>query len=237
MTTLLGFDTATAGVSVALAVADRIWRRDAAGGAQASATLLPTVQALLLEAGVALADVDAIAFGRGPGAFTGVRTACAVAQGLAFGLGCAVLPVDTTLVVAEDARWRAAARAADWSVWALLDARMGELYAAHYRWHGGRWSTLCTPMLATPVALSLAWAESPPRAVAGAALHAFGAALALHGALAVPDAEPAADALLRVAAADLAAGGGLDAALALPLYVRDKVAQTMAERAAAAVAS
>jgi tRNA threonylcarbamoyladenosine biosynthesis protein TsaB len=230
---LLAFDTATERVSVALAHAGRVFVRDAAGGAQASATLLPAVQALLAEAGVALRDLGAIAFGRGPGAFTGLRTACAVAQGLALGTGRPVVPVDTLLALAEDAR-AAAPLPPGSAVWAVLDARMGELYAAQYRWDGARWFVLDAPLLATPLALSARWAEAPPRFVAGRALEAFADRLDLHGAQALPQAEPRAAALLRVAAEQFAREGGTDPALALPLYVRDKVAQTTAEREAVA---
>src|SRR5215210_819619 len=102
--TLLAFDTATEQVSVALAAHGRIWTHEGAGGARSSATFLPAVRALLDEAGVGVRDLEAIAFGRGPGAFTGLRVACSVAQGLAFGAGRPVLPIDTLLAVAEDAR-------------------------------------------------------------------------------------------------------------------------------------
>jgi tRNA threonylcarbamoyladenosine biosynthesis protein TsaB len=229
---LLAFDTATEQVSVALAHAGRVFAREAPGGAQASATLLPAVHALLAEAGVGLRDLGAIAFGRGPGAFTGLRTACAVAQGLALGTGLPVVPVDTLLAVAEDAR-AAAGLPGGSAVWAVLDARMGELYAAQYRWDGTRWFVVDAALLATPQALSARWAQQPPGCVAGRALEAFADRLELHGAQAVPAAGPSAAALLRVAAEQFEREGGCDAALALPLYVRDKVAQTTAERAAA----
>jgi tRNA threonylcarbamoyladenosine biosynthesis protein TsaB len=229
---LLAFDTATERVSVALGHAGQVFVRDAAGGAQASATLLPAVHALLAQAGVGLRDLGAIAFGRGPGAFTGLRTACAVAQGLALGTGRPVVPVDTLLALAEDAR-AAAQLAAGSAVWAVLDARMGELYAAQYRWDGTRWFTLDAPLLATPLALSVRWAAQPPQCVAGRALEVFADRLDLHGARPLADAEPRAAALLRVATEQWARAGGTDPALALPLYVRDKVAQTTAEREAA----
>ena len=104
MTACLAFDTATEHLSIALQVGDRVWSHDGAGGALASSTLIPGVMDLLAQAGVGLRDLDAIAFGRGPGAFTGLRTACSVAQGLALGVDKPVLPIDTLLAVAEDAR-------------------------------------------------------------------------------------------------------------------------------------
>ena len=109
---------------------------------------------------------------------------------------------------------------------------MGELYAAQYRWDGRRWHGLDAPLLATPEALSARWAAAPPQVVAGRALDAFAGRLALHGAQPVPAAEPDAAALLRVAAERFEREGGIDPALALPLYVRDKVAQTTVEREA-----
>src|SRR5436190_17193363 len=129
MMTLLAFDTATERMSIALAAGGTVWEHEAIGGegaGQASAALIPAILALLARAGVTLAQLDAIAFGRGPGAFTGLRTACSVAQGLAFGAGKPVLPVDTLLAVAEDARDGAAPQ----RIWAVTDARMDEVYAA-----------------------------------------------------------------------------------------------------------
>src|SRR5919201_5346204 len=98
--TLLAFDTATELLSVALlAGGGQMHAHEAAGGALASATLIPTIERLLADAGVALADLDAIVFGRGPGAFTGLRTACSVAQGLALGAGRRGLPGGTLMAV------------------------------------------------------------------------------------------------------------------------------------------
>ena len=231
--TLLAFDTATEHLSLALAARGEVLTFEAAGGAQASATLIPAILALLARSGTTLRQLDAIAFGRGPGAFTGLRTACSVAQGLAFGAGRPVLPIDTLLAVAEDAR---AGQADDLQVWVAMDARMNEVYAAHYRFAAGRWSVCDAPMLTTPAALNQRWQVQPPQVVAGSALAAFGAQLATGAARCVPAALPRAVAMLPLAQALWAQGGAVDAALALPLYLRNKVAQTTLERDAARAA-
>lgn len=226
MTTLLAFDTATERMSIALAAQDRVWSHEGAGGAQASAALIPAIMALLAEAGVTLRELDAIAFGRGPGAFTGLRTACSVAQGLALGAGKPVLPIDTLLAVAESARLGTAQQ----RVWASIDARMNEIYAAHYAFEAGRWRVLAPPFLTTAELLSERWDAEPPQAIAGSALAVFRGELRTGAARLVPDAAPHAQAMLPLAQALWNDGGALDAALAIPLYVRDKVAQTTAER-------
>jgi tRNA threonylcarbamoyladenosine biosynthesis protein TsaB len=226
MNSLLAFDTATEHLSIAVAAQGRVWTHEAAGGAQASAILIPAILALLARADLRLSDLDAVAFGRGPGAFTGLRTACAVAQGLAYGAGKPVLPIDTLLAVAEDAR--GAADSLD--VWVAMDARMDEVYAAHYRFEAGDWAVLDAPMLTTPDALNARWQTQPPRCVAGSALAAFGDRLAAGDARRVPDALPRAAAMLPLARALWARGGAVASAHALPLYLRDKVAQTTVER-------
>jgi tRNA threonylcarbamoyladenosine biosynthesis protein TsaB len=229
---LLAFDTATELLSVALAADGRVHSHEAAGGALASATLIPAILQMLDKAGVALREIDAIVFGRGPGAFTGLRTACSVAQGLAFGAGKPVLPVDSLLALAEDARRGAAPQ----RVWALLDARMNEIYAAQYGFDGQRWNVLDAPMLTTPELLNERWHREPANVVAGNALGAFGERLVTGAGERAPDALPRASALLRLAPALIERGALVDAALALPLYVREKVAQTTAERDAARAA-
>ncbi|HEX6707520.1 MAG TPA: tRNA (adenosine(37)-N6)-threonylcarbamoyltransferase complex dimerization subunit type 1 TsaB [Albitalea sp.] len=228
MTTLLAFDTATERMSIALAAGGAVHAHEAVGGAQASSTLIPAIFALLRQADVSLAQLDAIAFGRGPGAFTGLRTACSVAQGLALGAGKPVLPVDTLLVVAESARDGTHAQ----RIWVANDARMDEVYAAHYAFDAGRWTTLVAPLLTTPQALNARWAAEAPQAVAGTALLAFADRLQCGAARRVPEAAPHAQAMLPIAQSLWDAGAAVDAALALPLYVRDKVAQTTAEREA-----
>ena len=220
---LLAFDTSTEALRIGLAAGDGAPRlHTGPGGAQASASLIPAVQGLLAEAGLALRSLDAIVFGSGPGSFTGLRTACSVAQGLALGAGLPVLPVETLLAVAEEARHRSGAR----QVVALLDARMDEVYAAAYAWHAGQWRREGPMQLLPPqaVVVPAGWT------LAGNAFDAYGARLPA-GAARV-EAVPTAEALLRLAPGLLAAGEGRPADAALPVYIRDKVAQTTQERAA-----
>jgi tRNA threonylcarbamoyladenosine biosynthesis protein TsaB len=219
---LLAFDTSTELLSIALApgAGRPVLEHVGAGGAQASAGLIPAIEHLLAKAGLALRELDAIAFGRGPGSFTGLRTACAVAQGLAFGSGRPVLPIDTLLAVAEEAHGRSGAA----SVVAVLDARMGEVYWAAYRREAsGAWTTVEAPRLGRPDAVAVleGWTVA-------------GNALDLLGPVAAPRVEalPTAAALLRLAPAELALHHAGSAREALPLYIRDKVAQTTEERAA-----
>lgn len=228
---LLALDSATERLAVAVVAGERHWCAEEEGGARASLRALPLAFELLAQAGVAPAALDGVAFGRGPGAFTGLRTACAVAQGLAFGLGRPVLAIDSLALVADDASAQHAS-AAD-TLWVAMDARMDEVYAAPYRRESGAWVALRAPALWTLPALAAAWREAPPACVAGSALVAFGARLPLGDALRVERVRDRAAALARLARAAWARGELVDAAEALPLYLRDKVALTTAERVAA----
>ncbi len=228
MTILLAFDTASERMTIALASHGRTWSHVGVGGAKASATLIPSILALLAEGGTSLAAVDAIAFGRGPGAFTGLRTACSVAQGLAFGADKPVIPVDNLMAVAETAR----AGREDFHVWATIDARMDQIYAAAYHHHAGRWHELQAPMLTDAEQLAERWLVEPPSAVAGDALHVFGTRMQTAGAERFPEARLEPASLLALAKRAWNDGATVDAASALPLYVRDKVAETTLERAA-----
>lgn len=230
---LLAFDTSTDQLSIGVQRAERQWLHAGAGGAQASATLIPAALHLLQQAGLRLADLDAIAFGRGPGSFTGLRTACAVAQGLAFGADRPVLPIDTLLAVAQHAREAHGCT----QVLAMLDARMDQIYAQAWAWTAtAGWAALDEACVASPEDLALpAAAAGAPWVLAGNAFAAYGARLpAALQALPQHAAQPSARALLALAPGLLAAGGAVPAEQALPLYVRDKVAQTTAERAGAA---
>ncbi|MCV2361537.1 tRNA (adenosine(37)-N6)-threonylcarbamoyltransferase complex dimerization subunit type 1 TsaB [Paucibacter sp. TC2R-5] len=238
MSILLALDSSTETMALALTSPAGRWLFEAAGGPQASARLVPEALALLAAAGLSLADVDAIGFGRGPGAFTGLRAACAVVQGLAFGAGKPVLAIDSLMLVAEDARQQAAADGQPpltGSVWVAMDARMGEIYAACYAWRQGVWVTEAEPALYTPASLCELWQAQAPSAVAGSALTVFAEQLAMSDRADCrvwANSRSRASALAALAAQAWDCGAQLDAAEAMPVYVRDKVAQTTAERQA-----
>ena len=223
----LAFDTSTDVLSIGVAVGDQVQERTLAGGAQSSDTLIPTAMDMLAQAGIGLTQLDAIVFGRGPGSFTGLRTACAVAQGLAFGADIQVLPVDTLLAVAEQARVHAGAHA-PLTVLALLDARMDEVYSAAYHWDGLHWTAQSPLQVSAPEQIALPLAQRV--LLAGNAFDAYGDRLPAGERV---QALPTASALLRLAPALMAAGQAVPAEQAMPLYIRDKVAQTTAEREAA----
>lgn len=231
MATLLALDTSTERLVAALVTDEGTTGVDEEGGARASQRLVPAALELLAAAGLAPDALDAVAFGRGPGAFTGLRTAAAVAQGLAFGAGCPVLPVDSLQIVAEQAR----AEAGVDELWVVMDARMDEIYAGAYRWQGddAGWQSLDAPALFTLPALQARWQSAPPACVAGSALAAFGERLDSGHARRLAPAAGRAAALARLAGQAWRRGQAVDAALALPVYLRDKVALTTAERAAA----
>jgi tRNA threonylcarbamoyladenosine biosynthesis protein TsaB len=150
---LLALDTATEQMAVAVVAGERDFCAQEAGGVRASQRLLPLVFELLHAAGMQTAQLDAVAFGRGPGAFTGLRTAASVAQGLALGIGCPVLPIDSLMIVAEDARVRHGVA----ELWVAMDARMDEVYAGAYRFDGQRWQVQHEAALFTLPALQALW--------------------------------------------------------------------------------
>ena len=233
---LLTFDTSTEVMSVAvqctLGGGVQLWQHSSPGGAQTSTKLIPVIQGLMAQAGLQFEQLDVLAFGRGPGSFTGLRTACSVAQGLAFGANLKVLPIDTLLAVAEEARHQIAAAVESYQVMALLDARMDEMYGASYLFHGGLWTRTSDYLLLRPQDLTCA----PTFTLAGNVFGIYDARLPVTLARRVP-VLPTATAMLRLAPALLAAGGAVPAAQALPLYIRDKVASTTAERATAKAVS
>ncbi|MDE2117717.1 MAG: tRNA (adenosine(37)-N6)-threonylcarbamoyltransferase complex dimerization subunit type 1 TsaB [Betaproteobacteria bacterium] len=221
---VLALETSTEYCSVALWQDGNITSRCELAGQKHSEVLVEMLDELLCGEDVKLAQVDGIAFGMGPGSFTGVRIACGVAQGLALGANLPVVGVCTLQALAQ-------ASGRD-RVIAALDARMAEVYHAAYERRGETWVTVCEPGLCLP--------QAAPQ-VAGSGWFGAGSGFAAHGAalgeryarqLTGSDAQavPQASAIASLAVSRFAAGQGVDAALAMPLYLRDRVALKTSER-------
>jgi len=221
---VLAFDTSTEYCSVALWDDGAILERSELAGQKHSELLIKMLDALLNEAGVKLAQLDGIAFGKGPGSFTGVRIACGATQGLAFGANLPVAGVCTLEALAE-----ASGRP---RVIAALDARMGEIYHAVYEKHDDVWTTVNEPCLCKPEDAPPVPGENWFGAGSGFATHGNALEERYAGQLLGMDASmvPQAAAIAALGAAQFAAGFGVDAAQALPLYLRDKVALKTSER-------
>jgi len=221
---VLALETSTEYCSVALWQDGIVLEHCERVGQKHSELLMLMLDAVLREAGCGIREMDGIAYGSGPGSFTGVRIACGVTQGLAFGARLPVAGICTLLALAEASGWQ--------RVIAALDARMGEIYCAAYEKRGNAWITVCVPCLCkpedAPVVPGANWfGVGSGFAEFGEALQArYGAQLNGVNAAAVPQAA----AIASLGAAQLAGGRGVDAAAALPLYLRDKVALKTVER-------
>jgi tRNA threonylcarbamoyladenosine biosynthesis protein TsaB len=217
---LLALDTASRACSVALAVEGEVIERIETRPRMHAATLLPMVEGCLAEAGLALAGLDGIAFGRGPGSFTGLRIAASVTQGLAFGADLPVAPVSSLAAAAA-----AAGRVHGWTqVLVANDARMGEIYTGAYRTAEGG-----LPVAAAPDALVGPEAPGLPETGDWAGVGtAFAVWPELAGRLGLGatdcELEPTARDHLALGAAVIAGGEGVPAWEALPVYLREKVA-------------
>lgn len=223
---LLAVETSTELCSVALLRGEDLLVEEALAPNQHAERLEPMVRRLLGRAGLAVAGLDALAFGQGPGSFTGIRIGCGFVQGLAFATGLPVVPVASLLALAEQS---GASR-----VVSALDARMGETYLAAYSRMGGDWSVVLPPQLAREGALP----PLPGRdwVATGSGFDAFDwlrGAYASQVATRVESDLPRAGSVARVAARAYLRGEGLPAEQAAPLYLRDKVAMTIAERQSA----
>ena len=228
MPNILAIETSSELASCALLAGDTVIARATSGVRTHSQSILPMVQELLREAGIRLADCDAIAFGAGPGSFTGVRTACGVAQGLAFGAGLQVVPMVTLAAMAEACRARTGAG----EVLTVLDARMNEVYWAQYRHDGAGWIEVVAPALCAPDAVQPVASEGLAACGNGFAVYPEAFAGKAFAAGALDDILPHARDMALLAAPALAAGLGVPAAQAQPLYLRNKIAFTSAERLA-----
>jgi tRNA threonylcarbamoyladenosine biosynthesis protein TsaB len=227
---LLAIETATELCSVALWIDGEVRERMAFGTGKHSESVLPFVDELLAESGIARSQLDYLACGRGPGAFTGVRLAISVAQGLAFGLDRPLVPVSSLAALAQDAVDEGAIA----PVIAMLDARMGEIYAGHFVVDAQRLVTPTRPeALLPPDKIELASNTSTYACGSGwlvyrDALYAkFGSVLTGDHAPRFPRAR----ALAHLAARDARAGLAREPEFAQPSYLRDKIAFTKAERA------
>jgi tRNA threonylcarbamoyladenosine biosynthesis protein TsaB len=224
---VLAVDTATEACSVALLSGDEVICRFAQGGRAHAQQVLGMVEAVLAEAEVSLSMLDGIAASIGPGAFTGVRISVAVAQGLAFGAGLRVAPVTTLEALASQVLGRGAGR-----VLACLDARMGEVYWGCFAadlTRGLGW--ICPASVGPPASVVLP-TSCAYRGI-GRGFGAYPALAALPGLELEPEdsqALPNAREFATLGALRLALGEGLDPADLSPLYLRDKVALTEAER-------
>lgn len=246
--TLIALETSTEFCSVALRHAGEVTVRRVHAGQTHSERLLPMVAALLAEAGIAAGACEAIAFGAGPGSFTGLRIACSVAQGLAYGLDCPVIAVDTLRAMAEELRQNQEPESMPDGtlVLAALDARMQEVYWAVYAWENGEWQERVAPGLSRPADVRHELAREACFASGGVAdagsgviaqwgcgngfdhfCVALSPCVARIGSPKIPDAE----AIVALAARQLARGETIAAQAAAPLYVRNRVALTTLERA------
>jgi tRNA threonylcarbamoyladenosine biosynthesis protein TsaB len=226
---IIALDASTDLASVAVGDGDAWRERSERAGQRHSERMLPMVRELLAEARLALSDVGGIAFGAGPGSFTGLRIACGVAQGLALGAGLTVVGVSTLEAMAETARHRHGAM----RVVAALDARMHEVYLGAYEYDGARWRTVTEPIAVKAGAAPLPPGENWTGVGAGFAAYPD-LSVQLGRALAAchDDIAPSATAIGGLALPRFAAGEAVAARDAAPLYVRQRVALTAAERTA-----
>ena len=220
---ILAIETSTDFGTCALWLDGVVEQRICQSGRPHSETLLPLVGKLMADAGIGFNQLDGIAFGAGPGAFTGLRIACAVAQGVAVGADLPLVPVCGLEAMAE--------AVGEDRVVSLLDARMGEVYVAAYELRAAAHELLGEIRVGLPSALGLPAGEGwVACGNAPAAYPALAGRLLDAGIRLLPGILPRADAVARLAARILQRGGGIDPALAAPLYVRDKVARTIDER-------
>jgi tRNA threonylcarbamoyladenosine biosynthesis protein TsaB len=221
---ILAFDTSTEFCSAALWRDGACVERSVSAGQSHSTLLMPMVGEVLAESGLTLRDLHGVAYGEGPGSFTGLRIACAVAQGLAFSADLPVAGIGTLLAMAT---------AGDASrVICCLDARMQEVYHAAYEQHDGQWREISAPRVCAPDAVPLP--EGGGWTGCGSGFTAYGDVLKqrMGAGLAAlrPEVYPHARDIARLAAPLFAAGHGLPAEQAAPVYIRDKVALKTAER-------
>ena len=216
------FETSTEWCSVALWLDGEVRAVETRAGNRHGELVLPMLEQLVDGAGLTTQALGAVAFGAGPGSFTGLRIACGVSQGIAFAHGLPALGVSTLEAIAEES---GAPR-----VVACLDARMHEVYYSALEKSAGRWREVVAAQCVAPARAPLPPGEGWTGCGNGFAV--YGDAFRDRFSTMHPDMHPSAVAIARLAAPRLAAGEGVDAALAIPVYLRDKVAFTSEERKA-----
>jgi tRNA threonylcarbamoyladenosine biosynthesis protein TsaB len=221
-TSILAIETATSACSAALSHEGEVLERYVLAPRQHAVLILPMIESVLAEAGIGVRQLDAIAFGRGPGAFTGVRIAAGIVQGIAFAMQLPVLPVSTLAALALGAlRETGEAQAM-----AALDARKDEVYWGCYRQSGETLVLQGSEIVCAPASATL---PGPGRQVA------VGSGWLAHGEVllqrcgddvirVLPDLEPRAGDVARLGLYDFMQGGAVAADAAVPVYLRDNVA-------------
>lgn len=224
---LLAIETSTEACSVALVYGEQLIARSEIAPRRHTELVLPMIDELLAEAGVSRQSLDAIAVGRGPGAFTGVRLGVSLAQGMALGLDLPVITISSLAALALEAP------EGDDAILAVIDARMGEIYAACYRRDAnGVLLALDSERVCTAQALQLPQAATWQVVGSGWATYAAVLAERLTGALIAADGQryPQAARIAELAVPEFQAGHGQAPEFALPVYIRDHVALTLAEQ-------
>ena len=219
---ILAVDTATEACSAALLVGDKLFSRWEEAPRDHTRKILPMVQAVLEDAGISLSDLDAIAFGRGPGSFTGVRIGISVAQGLAFGAGVPLIGISTLAAMAQGAYRLDGAQ----HVLTAIDARMNEVYFGRYELIDGRMQLVGDEVVSEPAALvDVRGKLAGPVTCVGTGFETYGETLSgLADELAVSQVRfPAAEDMLPRARAAWLAGEAVPVEQATPVYLRDKV--------------
>ncbi|KXU78530.1 tRNA (adenosine(37)-N6)-threonylcarbamoyltransferase complex dimerization subunit type 1 TsaB [Aeromonas enteropelogenes] len=219
---ILAVDTATEACSAALLVGDKVFSRWEEAPRDHTRKILPMVQALLEEAGISLSELDAIAFGRGPGSFTGVRIGIGVAQGLAFGAGVPLIGISTLAAMAQGAHRLDGAE----HVLTAIDARMNEVYFGHYEWRDGRMQLVGEEVVSDPAALVASRGKQAGRVnCVGTGFETYGDTLAglADERMGSQVRFPAAEDMLPLARTAWLAGEAVAVEKATPVYLRDKV--------------
>jgi tRNA threonylcarbamoyladenosine biosynthesis protein TsaB len=222
---LLALDTSTEFLSLALQLNDKTFTHYQHAGNASSELILPQIQVLLEEAKVKLTDLDGIAFGAGPGAFTGVRIACGVAQGLGFGTNIPVVGVNTLMAMAE--------ASGEDNVIACLDARMGEVYHAAFIKEKDGWNEISATKVCKPEASPLLTCRAVGVGSGWAVYREILSGIyAQNLTKVIAEITPTAETILKLTQPIFAAGLAKPASEAAPIYIRNRVALTSAEREA-----